>query len=569
MTRAVVLTVLVATLAAAGTSAQSPAAKSPAPSRVAGRVLEAGRPVRGALVMIAGTDVSASRVTVTDDGGRFTFSDLPAGHFLVVAGKPAYLPAIYGAERTGRPGTPIAVGATARTDDLVIGLTRGAAISGRVIDANGQPVVAARIRVNPRRMVGTDIVLTGDTGEPANANTDETGAYRVFGLPPGDYLVAVAPRGLGPTDTNGTSMGYAPAYFPSAQRAEDASVVTLAAGADRTGVDIHVAVARFGRIDGVVSGIEDTPANQVVLRPRGNTTTGAVLFSPTARAGADGKFNFTNVPPGEYTIIARVLPLANDPFTGDVRRGNTLWATTDVTMNSDDQRVIMRWRPGLTVSGRVTFDGESRPPDDIIVRVGIRPTPSSSGPPAPDAVPIKDDGTFTINGVMPGSYRLYVLVPPMAGTQIPQWIPASAMIDGHDAFDDAFAVRPDLGSPEIPVVLTRETQQIDGTLRDNAGRPVPNCPVVVFSTERRFWYPQSRHIAVYRTNETGGLLFNVAAGLPAGEYFVAAAPTLGQNEQFDPTLLADLAAAAQKVRVATGGSQTVQLKLRIPVRNDR
>ena len=117
MTRAVVLTVLVATLAAAGTSAQSPAAKSPAPSRVAGRVLEAGRPVRGALVMIAGTDVSASRVTVTDDGGRFTFSDLPAGHFLVVAGKPAYLPAIYGAERTGRPGTPIAVGATARTDD--------------------------------------------------------------------------------------------------------------------------------------------------------------------------------------------------------------------------------------------------------------------------------------------------------------------------------------------------------------------------------------------------------------------------------------------------------------------
>ena len=255
--------------------------------------------------------------------------------------------------------------------------------------------------------------------------------------------------------------------------------MTLAAGADRTGVDIHVAVARFGRIDGVVSGIEDTPANQVVLRPRGNTTTGAVLFSPTARAGADGKFNFTNVPPGEYTIIARVLPLANDPFTGDVRRGNTLWATTDVTMNSDNQRVIMRWRPGLTVSGRVTFDGESRPPDDIIVRVGIRPTPSSSGPPAPDAVPIKDDGTFTINGVMPGSYRLYVLVPPMAGTQIPQWIPASAMIDGHDAFDDAFAVRPDLGSPEIPVVLTRETQQIDGTLRDNAGRPVPNCPVVV------------------------------------------------------------------------------------------
>ena len=546
------------------------------PSRVTGRVVNAaGQPVGGALVMVAGTDVAVSRVTATDDAGRFAFDGVPAGHVLVVAGKPSYLAALYGAVHAGRPGKTIAVGSEPSTD-LVIPIARGAAVSGRVVDAGGQPVVGARVRVTSRRLVGHVVVLGGDAGEPAAATTDETGAFRIFDIPPGDYLVGVAARGLGPGDTRlgdappdepapsaqGASIGYAPAYFPAAAAPDTATVITLAAGTDRTGVDIRTSLARFARIDGVAAGVDGTmPANQVQIRPRGWNSSGAFLYSQTTRVGGDGRFTFNNVPPGDYTITARSLPPPRDPLAANGKRTPIIWALNDVSAAQTDMRVIMRWQGGLTVSGHVTFAGVARPPADITVRVGLRPTPAANGVPVPDPVPVDADGRFTFSDVLPGEYWLTVQVPIDPATQLPDWIPGTAMIDGRDAFDEAFAVRPDLGTPDIPVVLTRETQQIDGALHDASGHPVTDCPVVVFSTDRRYWFPQSRHIAVRRTDTTGGMLFNLGAALPPGEYYIAPAPDLGPNEQYDPALLAETAATARKIAIAAGGSETVQLKL--------
>jgi hypothetical protein len=560
-------------LVVAGLLAQAP----PAASHVAGHVVDgSNRAVRGALVMIAGTDVAVARVTATGDDGSFAFDAVPAGHVLIVAGKPTYMAALYGAARAGRPGEVVAVGG-GRTSDLVVVLQKGASVAGRVLDGDGQPVVGTRVRVTPRRGVGLDVVLGGDVGEPAIVTTDETGAYRVFDLPPGDYLVSAAARVFAPGDATiegsapsqgaapngqGASVGYAPAYYPAATQAEDATVVTLGAGTDRAGVDIRTAIVRFARVDGVLTGVDGAmPANQIQIRPRGWTTTGAFLSTQTTRAGTDGRFTFANVPPGAYTVVARTLPPPPDPLTGLARRPPPLWAMADITLGGADDHVVLRWQPGLTVSGHVTFVGMAHPPNDITVRVGIRPTPATAGALIPDPVPIDAAGRFTVTGVMPGEYWLTVQVPASPATQLPDWISGSAMIDGHDAFDDAFPVRADLGTPEIPVVMTRETQQIDGGVRDGAGRPVVDCPVVVFSTDRRFWFPQSRHIAVRRTDATGGLLFNLAAALPPGEYFVAAEPDLGPGEQFDPALLADAATTARRVAVSLGGSETVRIRL--------
>ena len=356
-------------LVVAGLLAQAP----PAASRVAGHVVDgSNRAVRGALVMIAGTDVAVARVTATNDDGAFVFDAVPAGHILIVAGKPTYMAALYGAARAGRPGEVISVG-TGRTSDLVVALQKGASVAGRVLDGDGQPVVGARVRVTPRRVVGLDVVLGGDVGEPAILTTDETGAYRVFGLPPGDYLVSAAARVFAPGDATiagnspgqdavpsaqGASVGDAPAYYPAATKAEDAGVVTLGASADRTGVDIRTAVVRFARVEGVLTGVDGVmPANQIQIRPRGWTTTGAFLSTQTTRAGADGRFTFANVPPGAYSVIARTLPPPPDPLTGVARRAPPLWAMADITLGGADDRVVLRWQGGLTVSGHVTFAG--------------------------------------------------------------------------------------------------------------------------------------------------------------------------------------------------------------------
>ena len=65
-------------------------------------------PIRRAVVTVTG-DLPAARSAITDDEGRFTFKNLPAGRFTINATKTAYLPASYGALRPGRLGTPLQI----------------------------------------------------------------------------------------------------------------------------------------------------------------------------------------------------------------------------------------------------------------------------------------------------------------------------------------------------------------------------------------------------------------------------------------------------------------------------
>src|SRR5207344_3609621 len=48
-----------------------------------------------------------SKNVYTDDHGRFVFTGLPGGRYTLVATKPGYVRAAYGARRADRPGTPI------------------------------------------------------------------------------------------------------------------------------------------------------------------------------------------------------------------------------------------------------------------------------------------------------------------------------------------------------------------------------------------------------------------------------------------------------------------------------
>ncbi len=71
------------------------------------------RPVRHARVMLNG-DATAGLTTVTDDRGRFTFPNLPAGRFTVSAAKDGWVVTAYGAKKPLHPGTAVLVDAGRR-----------------------------------------------------------------------------------------------------------------------------------------------------------------------------------------------------------------------------------------------------------------------------------------------------------------------------------------------------------------------------------------------------------------------------------------------------------------------
>jgi hypothetical protein len=216
----------------------------------------------------------------------------------------------------------------------------------------------------------------------------------------------------------------------------------------------------------------------------------------------------------------------------------------------------------MTVSGRVVIEGISGVPDDLAVRVGLRATPASGVPAVPEPQTVDTKGAFTFTRLLPGKYRLYAQVSAIDVNAPPAWIPQSALFNGADALDVPVEITPDsVGSPVV-VTLTDQMQEVTGIVRDAAGQPRRDVTVVVFPVERRYWFPQSRRIAVRQSHAGGTFVFGEATGLPPGEYFAAVTTDLGPNEQFDPAALASLARAAQRFTLAPDGSTSLDLVVR-------
>ncbi len=162
-----------------------------------GRVVDAtGRPLPGVLVGCvdvgdhAGSvegDVNATGTTGRD--GRFRLGDLRHGtrHSLVFLGE--------GLARTllDVPAAE-AEGSVLDVGDVV--LRAGRRIEGRVLDADGRPVIGQQVSLeganaDRARLVGDAPARKGATGEEEEAYTDDLGRYRFPDLAPGTYTLSV------------------------------------------------------------------------------------------------------------------------------------------------------------------------------------------------------------------------------------------------------------------------------------------------------------------------------------------------------------------------------------------
>src|SRR5262249_22760563 len=147
-----------------------------------------------------------------------------------------------------------------------IRMARGAVITGTVLDQFGQPVGGTTIRVlkygytfnsGERRLMQTGASVSGP---------DERGAYRIYGLAPGEYYVP-AVNGIGPfgnardlhltsevdveeaikaaqagpgapmVDVPQRNVGFSQILYPGVSSAAQATPIAVRAGEERSGVD--------------------------------------------------------------------------------------------------------------------------------------------------------------------------------------------------------------------------------------------------------------------------------------------------------------------------------------------
>jgi protocatechuate 3,4-dioxygenase beta subunit len=128
-------------------------------------------------------------VVWTDANGRFAFGYVPPGRYQVRAQKTGYQLAALGAETPYRPPAIITLDAGGNRSGIAIRLQPFGAISGVVLDEEGDPVAGVQVSALTPGFQRRRRTLLPRSG----AMTDSRGRYRLNTLASGRYVVAVRP----------------------------------------------------------------------------------------------------------------------------------------------------------------------------------------------------------------------------------------------------------------------------------------------------------------------------------------------------------------------------------------
>lgn len=373
----------------------------------------------------------------------------------------------------------------------------------------------------------------------------------------------------------GQTIGYAAVYYPGTTNAADAATITLSPGEERTNIDIVARPIPTARIEGVVFGPDGQPARGATIQLRGvdRIESFATMFTSLMRAAQtrpDGSFTITGVAPGRYTVHARMrgMPLTpgtpGSPQPGPPPSAPGFWAVAEVSVDGlPVTGLAMTLQPGMTISGRVAVDGASpqASPEMSTVTVAARPVNVIDfATMVTGAARVAADGTFSITGLTPGTYRLSGQA--MAqGPAPPLWMDVSVRLGAREVSDLAFELRPGEDIGDAVVTLTNRTQDLSGTLQDASGRPATEYTMIVFPADKAYWLPESRRILTARPATDGQFAFRGMQGPPAGEYLLAAVTDLRPNEQYDPAFLEALSKQAIKLTIGPGEIKKQDVKI--------
>jgi len=328
---------------------------------IMGRVVEAttNAPVAGAIVQIdAGTNDTLS--VATDSAGQFVMGALKSGAFRLEARKSGYAESTFGQRRPYTySGMRLTLADGERRGDVTLRLWKYGAITGRVVDEVGEPLIGVMVTALARAWIAGRPVLT----ELNNvATTDDRGVYRLTRLVAGDYVVAVirqqgstpasvvdeihrlrqagdqkallafmeplfnyevplwrAGEGdtmrigsslirLQPPTTRATASGlfvYPTQFFPAAPSASAARTIAVTPGQDVSGIDLALRPVRVVAVSGRVTDSSGPVAHfPLSLLPMSSTDfmTDRLGSSANTITDAAGRFTFPTVAPGQYVV---------------------------------------------------------------------------------------------------------------------------------------------------------------------------------------------------------------------------------------------------------------------------
>ena len=393
---------------------------------------------------------------VTDDAGHFAFKLLPPGPYnlqVLDDHLSAQRPRIATASRSN-----VTLAADEQKSGVALSLVPGTAISGRLADEEGMPlpncnVSALQFNFNQGKKT---------LGSRNTSNTNEKGEYRIADLASGNYLIFARCHQTIPlphafirrnSGIETPTLSYTPQFYPGTPDVHAASKLAAAGGTELSGIDFRLSPGGGVTLRGKIGSTDPEAANgniQVMLEPRDPFQRGIGMIGARYNRQS-GEFRVDHVGPGSYNVVANTF----------FSEGKRYYANIPIEIGSSQPEPLqLMLAPALTLTGVLTQEGESNVPlQSAMVHLnsterfhpGIQPNTT-----------IQKDGTFTLNGIVPGRWLLMI-----GGA--PGYI-KSISLNNRESTSQVFEI-PEGAAGPIKVVLSTAMAQIEGTVSGLPSEP--------------------------------------------------------------------------------------------------
>jgi hypothetical protein len=278
--------------------------------------------------------------------------------------------------------------------------------------------------------------------------------------------------------------------------------------------------------------------------------------------GRDAAFEIQNVSPGPHIIRATLPNTSNTVTPGNA---GTISAATQavsgqVALNvaSDLDGVVVTLSAGVSIAGRLSLEATANAGPQgtnslAAYRVQLRPSDNGMMAAATVALALQSqaingDGTFRVDNVVPGEYR--VLVAPLP----PDIYVKQARFNQNDVLNGPMRFSSS-DSGTLEVLLSSRGGQIAGSVYDERQRGVPSILAVLIPDRQR------DRIDLYKTSmsDANGL-FSLRSIAP-GDYHLFAWEALDSYAYFDPDVVKQFESKGTPVHIADSAKENVDVRV--------
>ncbi len=516
--------------------------------RITGTAVDAvgGEPVKEAAVFLTREQTTVSVLTQQD--GRFAFENLEPGKYVLSAsGKGYQLQAFDEHEDFA---TAIVAGVDQNTENLLFRLTPAASISGQVTDEFSEAVRGAQV------MLFWEGITNGRHAVQMRnqASTDDQGRYRLVGLQPGRYYLAVhaqpwyaqhnalrssdarsdvAPGFHAATEQNANlDVVYPLTYYPRETDVARAGAISLHPG-ERVTADFELQPVPSLHLRFPVRGtdLNQIPGMQVMQQIFGQS----IPADSQIISRDTDSIEVAGIPPGHLVIR---LDMNADPANGKGMRSmqQEIDATRDGTVN------LTETSDGVVVSGKVEIAGTVGLPDSA----GITLRSVETGSDYFANISKEGKNAFQIADVKPGSYNVFLGNIP--DFYIDKVQAVGAAVSGNNV---TIGTAPQV---RLAVSIGQGPGRVDGVaLRDakpEAGVMIPLIPNQPQNDPFQFRRDQSDSDGSFTLQE-----------VPPGRYMLVAIENGWSQECADPAVFKQWLSGGKAIQVASHGKYTVEIQV--------